>query len=207
MGVSIFNIDYAAERSHVDDAYQSNGRQGIIPFVANSRLLDTLPGYPAPVYRNNDHDMISLKDAENFLCLINPQNYSSKDQYLTALRNTDYDVLIIDFCFDGQPLTAADIAKIKVKKNGGKRLVLAYMSIGEAEDYRFYWQSSWSKERPGWIAEENAEWPGNYLVKYWDTAWQEIIFGHSYSYLDRVMAAGFSGVFLDLLDAYQYFEE
>ena len=34
--------------------------------------------------------------------------------------------------------TAAEILELKTKHNGGKRLVICYMSIGEAEDYRYY---------------------------------------------------------------------
>ena len=33
-------------------------------------------------------------------------------------------------------------ATIKIKNNGGKRIVVAYLSIGEAENYRFYWNKN-----------------------------------------------------------------
>ena len=32
--------------------------------------------------------------------------------------------------------------ELKIKDNGGKRIVIAYLSIGEAEDYRYYWNKS-----------------------------------------------------------------
>ena len=41
---------------------------------------------------------------------------------------------------NGIAFTFNEIIALKTKKNGGQRLVIAYMSIGEAEDYRFYWQ-------------------------------------------------------------------
>ena len=50
--------------------------------------------------------------------------------------------------------------------------------------------------------EENADWPGNYKVKYWEPEWQSII-------LDKVKIiaeAGYDGVYLDIIDAYYYYE-
>ena len=68
------------------------------------------------------------------------------------------------FFNDGTPFTSSEIAQIKNKANGGKRLVLAYMSIGEAEDYRYYWQKDWERNKPSWLDAENPDWPGNYKV-------------------------------------------
>jgi cysteinyl-tRNA synthetase len=36
--------------------------------------------------------------------------------------------------------------------------------------------------------------------------WQDIIFGDADGYLDRIMNAGFDGVYLDIIDAFEYFE-
>lgn len=32
------------------------------------------------------------------------------------------------------------------------------MSIGEAEDYRFYWQNTWKNNKPDWLLTENPQW-------------------------------------------------
>ncbi len=48
-------------------------------------------------------------------------------------------------------LTANEVESLMVKANGGKRLVVAYMSIGEAEDYRYYWKDEWGKNAPDWL--------------------------------------------------------
>ena len=42
--------------------------------------------------------------------------------------------------------------------------MFAYLSLGEAEDYRFYWQPSWNSRKPAWLHGENPGWRGNYLV-------------------------------------------
>ena len=80
------------------------------------------------------------------------------------------------------------------------------MSIGEAEDYRYYWQTDWTSTKPDWIEAENPDWEGNYKVKYWETEWQNIIYGDSDSYLDKIISVGFNGVYLDIIDAFEYFE-
>ena len=81
------------------------------------------------------------------------------------------------------------------------------MSIGEAEDYRYYWKSSWKKGNPDFIYDENPKWRGNYKVKYWDDEWKEIIFGTSDSYLDKILEKDFDGTYLDIIDAFEYFED
>ena len=79
---------------------------------------------------------------------------------------------------------------------------------GEAADYRPYWQDAWndSDSRPKWIAKANPDWPGSYRVRYWTDEWKHILFGSENSYLDLIMAAGFDGAFLDVMDAWQMFQ-
>jgi len=43
-------------------------------------------------------------------------------------------------------------------------------------------------------------------VRYWDPRWQAVIYGSASAHLDRILAAGFDGVYLDIIDAYQYYE-
>jgi len=96
--------------------------------------------------------------------------------------------------------------QLKTKANGGSRLVLGYMSIGEAEDYRYYWDESWLDNEPDWLDEENRQWEGNYKVKYWNEDWQAIIYGNDQSYTKRILDAGFDGVYLDIIEAFEHFE-
>jgi cysteinyl-tRNA synthetase len=112
----------------------------------------------------------------------------------------------MDYSFDGSDanrFTPNHITALKTKPDQKRRRVIAYMSIGEAESYRFYWQPGWTVGNPGFLEEENSDWPGNYKVRYWDAEWQKIIF----EYLTRIVQAGFDGVYLDIVDAYEYFED
>jgi len=44
-------------------------------------------------------------------------------------------------------------------------------------------------------------------VRYWDADWQALIYGHSGAYLDRILSAGFDGVYLDIIDGFEFFEQ
>jgi cysteinyl-tRNA synthetase, unknown class len=107
------------------------------------------------------------------------------------------------------PFTPEQIAPLKIKADGSRRIVLAYLSIGEAERYRYYWQRAWDapETRPKWLGDENPRWPGDYAVHFADPDWQAIIFGAQESYLDRIVRAGFDGIYLDRVDAFQDVEE
>lgn len=137
---------------------------------------------------------------------------------LEALGATAFDLAVIDYSADGtadNEFSAKTIAALRASL-GGEKIVLAYMSIGEAEDYRFYFDPRWIDARgrptpkaPSWLAPSNPEFPDNYKARYWETDWQRIIFGvtsgPAKSYLDRILDQGFDGVYLDIIDAFEFF--
>ncbi|WP_049784619.1 endo alpha-1,4 polygalactosaminidase [Sediminispirochaeta smaragdinae] len=141
---------------------------------------------------------------------MNESDFPNTATFLSALQATNYDVLLIDLFFDGteeSELSASEVAALRAKANGGSRIVLAYMSIGEAEHYRYYRKGSWNDNKPVWLAGENSDLPGNYKVRYWSDDWKEIIYENDQSYLKKIIDAGFDGVYLDIIDAYEYFED
>ncbi|MEO0194598.1 MAG: MJ1477/TM1410 family putative glycoside hydrolase [candidate division WOR-3 bacterium] len=151
----------------------------------------------------NPLEPLTLDDVNDFV-------YQLQNIDLTAIGETKYDLVIIDYSSNGSESGKFNAEQIAALKNspGGPKLVLAYMSIGEAENYRWYWNDSWDAdangipdpEAPSWLGPENPDWPGNYKVKYWEKEWQSIIF----QYLDKVIEANFDGVYLDVIDAYEY---
>ena len=164
-----------------------------------------------------------------------------------AAARSAHDLLVIDEAFDGSDATARrgiKLRALKRKPDGGRRLLLAYLSIGEAEDYRAYWNRSWvtpslvakppkpaasefaaiapaqaspmpgkaaraaplrvpAATAPVWLGDENPNWRGNYRVRYWEEGWQALLLGNETAALERIIAAGFDGVYLDRADAYQ----
>jgi len=137
------------------------------------------------------------------LSAVNDFLYQLQDLNLEAIGETAYDLVVMDYSADGDDETAFTAEQIAALKNspGGRKIVLAYMSVGEAEDYRFYWQEDWEPGNPTWLDAENPDWAGNYKVRYWDPDWQAIVS----DYIDRLLAAGFDGAYLDIVDAYEYY--
>jgi cysteinyl-tRNA synthetase len=79
-----------------------------------------------------------------------------------ALAASPYDMLVIDYSRDGKParaLTPEEVDKIRVKPDGERRIVLAYLSIGVAQTYRYYWKWYWGWVfgvlSPRWLGSEN----------------------------------------------------
>ena len=206
-GNSILVIDYCDSKTQIEDSYIRNSELGFISFAATERNLTVIPELPADYGGENTNDVNSLGDAKNFLFFLNYENFETKASLMEAIANTNYDILFLDlFANDGKVFTTADVNSLKTKNNGGKRLVFCYMSIGEAEDYRYYWDADWNNDKPSWLDEENKNWPGNYKVKYWDPNWKNIIMGSSDSYLDKILDSGFNGVYLDIIDGFEYYE-
>ncbi|MBB6129765.1 endo alpha-1,4 polygalactosaminidase [Mucilaginibacter lappiensis] len=205
-GKKILVTDYCSTPSNMTRSYQVNWANGYISFAADERDLNNIPTFPAKINNENANVITSLSQAKNFLYLILPEKFSSKADFIKAVTATNYDALIMDAYFEKVAFTSAEVNALKKKANGGKRIVISYMTIGEAENYRYYWQNSWKPGNPVWLDAENPKWKGNFKVKYWNKDWQNIIYGNDNSYLKKILNAGFDGVYLDIIDAFEYYE-
>lgn len=205
-GKKILVTDYCSTPSNMARSYQVNWDNGYISFAADERDLNNIPAFPAKINNENANVITSLSQAKNFLYLILPEKFSSKADFIKAVTATNYDALIMDAYFKKAAFTSAEVNALRKKANGGKRIVISYMSIGEAENYRYYWQNTWKPGNPVWLDAENPKWEGNFKVKYWNKDWQNIIYGNDNSYLKKILNAGFDGVYLDIIDAFEYYE-
>jgi hypothetical protein len=79
-------------------------------------------------------------------------------------------------------------------------LVLAYVSIGEAETSRAYWPQVQGRS---YVIEKNPDWPDNFRVDIRDRRWQSILLDEE---IPRLLAAGYQGIMLDTLDTAPYLE-
>lgn len=203
--------------------------------------------------------------APNVLAGIKSWAYQLQNADSSEIARSPYDLVVIDHTKNGDPkrmLRPGELARMKKKPDGSRRIVLAYVSIGEAEDYRFYWDDNWveiatpdvpdattppapgaaggpaantaggalsqatpgkaasgseaaagaakparadrwvSPTAPAWLGDESEIWSGNFAVKYWDKGWQDLIVGSPGAFVERVLALGFDGVYLDRVDAY-----
>ncbi len=72
-------------------------------------------------------------------------------------------------------------------------VLLAYLNIGYAEDWRSYWASIEGEE---WV-HEPTPYEGEYYIEYWRPEWHGIMKAMAEQYI----SAGFDGVYLDNVDA------
>ena len=101
------------------------------------------------------------------------------------LKIAPHDLIVMDFSKDGSDkgaFTAVQIDGLKQRKKANS-VVVSYISIGEGESYRFYWNRAWDTEAPPWHVAENCAWPRNHMVRFWHDGWKDIIFRGQKSYL------------------------
>ncbi|MFP4112295.1 MAG: MJ1477/TM1410 family putative glycoside hydrolase [Candidatus Woesearchaeota archaeon] len=118
-----------------------------------------------------------------------------QDAEYDNLKNANIGTLVID---QYEEMLSRD----EINALSENRMLLSYLSIGAAEDYRDYWQPEWKIGNPDFIEEELRNWKGNYYVRYWDPNWQEIIFIR----IQEIAEHGYDGAYLDMVDSYYYFE-
>jgi cysteinyl-tRNA synthetase len=120
------------------------------------------------------------------------------------IGETAFDLAVVTLATAG---SSPEVIPALKESPGGPKLILCYMSIGQSENYRWYWNPDWELNPPSWLDLPDGVWAGDHWVRYWDPDWQEIIYGKSGSYLDQILALGFDGVYLDRVDAYWYYQD
>lgn len=204
-GLKTFVLDYCNRDSCKSKIKKGAKALGAAYYVAPSKELEVLPKLASS--RVNSGDCNKLSQVKNFAIVLNPDiDYSSKSSYLSAIKKSNYDLIFIDMYFSGNKLSKSDVSSLKKKANGGRRYICGYVSVGEAEDYRYYWKSSYKKSQPLWMATENKEWEGNYKVLYWTKQWKDILYGGDNSYFGQILDLGFDCSYLDVIDAYEFFK-
>jgi len=138
--------------------------------------------------------------------------YQLQNPKIKNLAKSGFPLAVIDYSSDGSD-------DKKFSKNKLQRLIknnmipIAYISIGEAESYRYYWEKNWVEKKdhdllsptaPKWLGHTNPDWEGNFKVRYWDTDWRDNIIK---PYLDKIIAQGFHGVYLDIIDGFEYWSD
>jgi cysteinyl-tRNA synthetase len=151
-----------------------------------------------------------------------------------ALINSKYDMLVLepirtDWSDEGTRKydTKNLVTRLKASNahNGtDRKLVIGYVDIAEAEDWRWYWIEKgwpvWEQGRPRplglpeWILSQDPDgWAGDFPVAYWNSQWQDIIiYGANtgahpdrdyFSAVDELIRDGFDGIYMDWVEAYE----
>jgi uncharacterized protein (TIGR01370 family) len=133
------------------------------------------------------------------------------------IAQAHHDLIVMDFSTDGTGAERFSVEEIAAIKDGpgGRSVAVAYMSVGEASEFRDHWDPSWTVNglangaltefAPDWLGATNPDWPESRKVRYWDAEWQEVIFNDDGTgWLDEIVAQGFDAAYLDIVDAYYY---
>ncbi|WP_207103033.1 MJ1477/TM1410 family putative glycoside hydrolase [Paracoccus shandongensis] len=145
------------------------------------------------------------------------QGRNGKPLDASLLSAATHDLLVIDASRDGTDagrFSAGEIARMK-DGMGGRSVVASYISIGEASEFRDYWNDGWTAggdaadkltgRAPDWLGPVNPDWPESRKVRYWDPDWQKLLFNDAGTGdLDAIVKAGFDAAYLDIVDAYYF---
>jgi cysteinyl-tRNA synthetase len=142
-----------------------------------------------------------LSEVRNWLYFI---SVDLEPDTVDAMASSEHELIVLDFVPSESNNADFPMAGVvgQLHTAPTPKLVLAYVDIGQAEDFRTYWQPGWKPGDPVWIAGTDPDgWEGNYPVGFWAEQWQAIWLGPD-GYLQRIIDAGFDGVYLDWVEAY-----
>lgn len=206
MGLKVLALEFAEDIGTIDGAIDDDNKRAMVPFVARTPALSHIPEHPMPIFGANAQSVANIDEIQNFLYLENTQGFGSKDHYIQALRETSYDLVIVDVYHGRDPLTRTEVENLKFKKTGGQRLVLAMMDITTAASYLYYWQENWKEGSPAFIDAPLRSDPDRYRTHYWDLPWQSLFYGDANSYVSGIVQLGFDGVVIRGLNGWRYYE-
>jgi cysteinyl-tRNA synthetase, unknown class len=145
-----------------------------------------------------------LSDVRHWLLLL---NNDLDDGTAGQIAASEHDMAVVDHVSSqlgvAEGRSAEVVRQLKLRADGGRRLVIAYLNVGQAESYRTYWKKGWRIGRPTWILGTDPDgWQDNYPVAYWAKAWKELIVGDG-GLMASIQKAGFDGVYLDWIGGFE----
>ncbi len=152
---------------------------------------------------DSSKNIYNISDAQNILILTDDSKYKNKNNFVKELLNTNYDIIIIKPLFHNtERFTPSDIQKMRFKKNGSKRLLLAALNVSEASPHEYYWQKDWKLGHPSWLKRLSFSTEDSIITQYWHDDWKKIISRH----FKDIINERFDGVFLTGIENHEYFE-
>ena len=143
----------------------------------------------------------SLEEVTNWIYFI---DVNLESDVIDQIIDSNYDMVVIDFIPSEENNVDYPIAEVIDQMHNAEhpKLMIAYIDIGEAEEFRTYWQPGWRIGDPEWIIALDPDgWEGNYPVAFWWDEYRYIWLGED-GYLQGILDAGFDGVYLDWVEAY-----
>lgn len=192
----------------VERCANPTSRATAIDKAAKERVLLYAPESPGRIFQpgrppdENAAHITSLAVARNFLVETRPAGIRTAGELVAALRETNFDLVVVDPYIGATPLSAAEVASLRFKRLGSRRLAIASLSLGFAQPGRHYWRMEWQEETPAWMGGGQSGGQGH-LVEYWNSEWKEILG----LFLKGLIDLGYDGVMFEDASVFTYFEK
>lgn len=201
-GKILMTIDQC-NASQLDMAIKVSARHHIPTYIFSNPQFAFKDAKNQLLIAENATNIEKIQQAQNILFLLDTSKFDDKENYLKEIESSNFDVIVISPFFNGKALKKEDVERLKYKKNGALRKIIAAMNISETDSDKYYWQSGWKIGNPSWLKRASFVDKKGIIVEYWSEEWQKIIS----DYFKGIVMQGFDGAFLTGLDNYQYFED
>jgi cysteinyl-tRNA synthetase len=207
-GLKVLTHDFGNGNKAIDDVRKLANARGFLSLMSDvpSHSIRKLTSHPSRPPQENSNNIISFGMIKNYAVIRNSVSFGLQSEFALKMHDTNYDALFVEVLHGSTPLSRQAVETLKYKKIGSRRMVLAYMNVGRAANYQYYWGNNWTTGYPSWVDEPLNSEPDHYRVKFWDKDWQNIITGNQNSYLYGIIAQGFDGVVIDGIDSYKFYE-
>jgi len=130
------------------------------------------------------------------------------------------DLVVVPVGLVGSTLSIDVVKRLRERAGQADRVVLARIALSEISEGSEMWRPDWVVDvspgdgkvafprvphatAPTWLGREHATRRATYPVRYWHADWQGRLAGSSKALLDRVVAAGFDGIYMTGTEAAQ----
>lgn len=199
--VMVMSIEQCSAKK-LDNAIKDSARSKIPTYIFSNPQFAFKDAKNQLLINENAQNIEKIKQAKNILFLLDPIKFDDKEAYLQEIENSNFDIVVISPFFQGKALRKEDINRLKYKKNGALRKIIAAMNISETDADKYYWQPDWKIGSPSWLKRASFVDKKGIIVEYWAEEWQKILS----DYFKGIIEQEFDGAFFTGLDNFQYFE-
>lgn len=202
--LDLISIEYCPSEEALNEAKISAiaDKRSIYGFTDLAKAFNTIGEYS--LIDDSSKNVYNVSDAQNILILNDDSLYHSQEDLADDISKTNYDIVIIKPLFHYRKrFSPENLQKMRFKKNGTKRLLLAEFNVSEANVNEYYWDIKWRLGSPAWLARPSFSNADGIITQYWDSEWKKIIS----RYFKDLLNEGFDGVFFTGIENHQYFEQ
>ena len=188
-------VDNVIHRSLIDKSI-------IYPFVDYNNAFRKI--HQQLIINENAENIYKISQAKNINFLLEDELYNDPYMMLQDIRNSNYDIVVINPIFQNtKAFKPDDVEAMKFKKNGARRLIIAQYNISEVSEHDYLWKKGWTIGSPDFIATNSLVNENTYITKYWKPEWHKLM-SH---YIKSIIDSGYDGLFLTGTENHRYFEQ